>query len=107
MIGSNDEANGHGTIYVNWYELNKILEPTKTQLDTKKLIAFLQLTNIYVGDAICNMLMCESALRDMDMTIKDFKELYTELPNRLFKCSVDDRKIFKTTPDESRLIEPI
>ena len=107
MIGSNDEPNGHGTVWVNWPELNKLLKEKDNMMEVKKLTAFLNLTNLYVGDAICNMLMCEAAMRDLDMSIEDFKNLYTELPSRMFKCQVYDRFIFETIEDESRLKEPV
>ena len=105
-IGSNDEPNGHGTIFVNWLDLNKLLKPHENMIETKKLRAFLELSNLYVGDAICNLLMCEGAMLDLDMNITDFKDIYTELPSHMFKCVVHDRKVFKPNENEMRLIEP-
>lgn len=110
VIGANDEPNGHGTVYVNWPELDRIL---KDKLEgrhapaCKKLIAFLKLSNIYVGDAIANMLMIEAILRDKGMQIGRFYELYKDNPSQMFKIKVADRTIFKTIWDESRLENPL
>jgi len=43
---------------------------------------------------------------DLDMSIQDFVGIYNENPNRLYKIKVEDRSIFKTIADESRLTEP-
>ena len=72
MIGANDEPNGHGTIYVNWSALNELLVGRESDLKVQKLLAFLKLSNIYVGDAISNLLMIEAILRDKGMSIQQF-----------------------------------
>ncbi len=73
----------------------------------KKLYAFLRLSNIYVGDAIANLLMIEAILRDKGMTIAEFNELYRDLPSQMFKIKVANRALFQTTFDESKLVEPL
>lgn len=60
----------------------------------KKLYAFLRLSNIYVGDAIANLLMIEAILRDKGMTIAEFNELYRDLPSQMFKIKVANRALF-------------
>jgi phosphoacetylglucosamine mutase len=67
----------------------------------------LKLSNIYVGDAISNMLMIEAILRDKGMSIEKFSQIYKEYPSRMFKVKVNDRSMFKTIKDESRLTEPL
>jgi phosphoacetylglucosamine mutase len=66
----------------------------------------LKISNIYVGDAIANMLMIEAILRDKGQSIQDLTKLYNDNPSQLFKIKVADRSIFKTIWDESRLEEP-
>lgn len=73
----------------------------------QKLVAFLRMSNIYVGDAISNMLMIESILRDKGMSIDEFSNIYKDYPSRMFKIKVHDRGMFKTIKDESRLTEPV
>ena len=107
VIGANDEPNGHGTVYVNWDALNLILkdklENPKFAPTCVKLIAFLKLSNIYVGDAICNLLMIEAILKDKGMSINQFVDLYKDNASQMFKIKVADRSMFKTIWDESRL----
>lgn len=107
VIGANDEPNGHGTVYVNWPELNELLKDKMDHYDCKKLIAFLRLTNLYVGDAICNLLMIEAVLMDLGYSMAQFDRLYVENPSRMWKIKVPDRSIFKTVWDETRLVDPL
>jgi len=106
VIGANDEPNGHGTIQVKWDELNKALVGKEEDPAAKRLVGVLKMANLAVGDAICNFLMIESVLCDKDFTIENFANLYKDLPNQTLKVKVADRTAFKTTWDESRLIQP-
>ena len=65
------------------------------------------MTNLAVGDAICNFLMIESVLCDKDFSIQHFVDLYQDLSNQTLKVKVANRTAFKTTWDESRLTQPI
>ena len=69
MIGANDEPNGHGTICVKWDVLDEALQGLEDRIEAKKLRAFLRISNVYVGDAIANLLMIEAVLRDRDQSI--------------------------------------
>ncbi len=80
MIGANDEPNGHGTVFVNWPMLETILKDNTT-VACKKLLAFLKLSNIYVGDAIANLFMIEAILRDKGLSINNLSELYRDNPS--------------------------
>jgi phosphomannomutase len=68
-IGANDEPNGHGTIVCKWDKVHSALGDKAQTLEGKKIIGILQLANMTVGDAIANLLMIESILRDLDMSI--------------------------------------
>jgi phosphoacetylglucosamine mutase len=59
------------------------------------------MTNLAVGDAICNMLMIESVLKEKDYSIENFNSIYKDLPNKTSKAQVKDRSNFKTTWDET------
>ena len=76
VIGANDEPNGHGTIQVKWDELNDLLKGKEDLLAAKKLVGLLKMSNLAVGDAICNLLMIESVLSDKDFSVKMFYKLY-------------------------------
>lgn len=53
------------------------------------------------------MLILEAVMKDRDMSIQDFSNMYSENPSKMFKAVVEDRSRFKVIPDESRLTEPI
>ena len=108
-IGANDEPNGHGTICIKWDKLEAALaEKGKTDHPAaKKLKAFLRISNVYVGDALANLLMVEAVLRDKDISVQQFSEMYSEYPNKMYKAIVSNRTNFKTTWDESRLTQPV
>ena len=105
-IGANDEPNGHGTIVCKWDKVLQSLGDKKDTLEAKKIIGILQLSNMTVGDAIANLLLIESVLRDLDMSIQDFSQIYLDNPIRMYKAVVKDRTKFKVIWDESRLTEP-
>mmetsp|Transcript_1344 Transcript_1344/g.2168 ORF Transcript_1344/g.2168 Transcript_1344/m.2168 type:complete len:126 (+) Transcript_1344:1104-1481(+) len=107
VVGANDEPNGHGTICVKWDELDKALEGLEDRIEAQKLRAFLRMSNIYVGDAISNLLMIEAVLRDTDQSIDTFSDMYQEYPNKMYKAVVASRTSFKTTWDEATLTQPI
>ena len=67
----------------------------------------MKISNIYVGDAICNLLLIEAILRDKGISVDKFASLYNDLPSQMFKIKVADRSIFKTTKEESRLEHPL
>ena len=69
--------------------------------------ALLRISNVYVGDAISNLLMIEAVLRDRDWSVDTFSSMYEEFPNKMYKAVVADRTKFKTQWDESRLVDPL
>ena len=105
-IGANDEPNGHGTICLKWDELDRALDGLEDRIEAQKLRALLRISNVYVGDAIANLLMIEAVLRDTDQSIDTFSSLYQEFPNKMYKATVANRTSFQTTWDESRLVQP-
>lgn len=107
VIGANDEPNGHGTICVKWDLLEAALKGKEYTTEAMKLTSFLKITNLYVGDAIANLLMCEAVLMDRDFDVAQFSAMYDEFPNKMFKAVVANRNGFRTQPDESRLIDPL
>lgn len=104
-IGANDEPNGHGTVVYKAEAIEKALKGDE-RIEAKKLKAFLKMTNLFVGDAVANMLMIEAILYDLDMSVEDFFNIYHENPNRMYKFKVNDKGNFKMIEDESRLTEP-
>lgn len=105
-IGANDEPNGHGTIVCKWDRANEVLKDKMDRVEAQKIVAILSLSNMTVGDAIANLLLIESLLCELDMSIVDFSKLYEENPSRMYKAVVKDRTKFKVIWDESRLTQP-
>ena len=54
---------------MNWSSLNELIAGRESDLKVKKLVSFLKLSNIYVGDAVSNLLMVEAILRDKGMSV--------------------------------------
>jgi phosphoacetylglucosamine mutase len=67
-IGANDEPNGHGAVAFKLDKLEEVLKPINT-IESQKLLALLNISNIVVGDAIANMLLMEAIMYDLDMSI--------------------------------------
>ena len=104
-IGANDEPNGHGTVAYDPEKLEHALSGNNS-IDAQKLRTLLSISNRVVGDSIANLLVIESILYDLDMSIVKFDKIYSENPSKLHKIKVDDRTKFKTIDDESRLTHP-
>lgn len=109
-IGVYFEANGHGTVIFSDDAVRALKERTpespgqQTAIET--LLAFSNLINQTVGDAISDLLMVLAILSLMRWSPKDWDDCYTDLPNRLLKAQVKDRTMFKTTNAERSLVEP-
>ncbi|XP_047128946.1 phosphoacetylglucosamine mutase isoform X1 [Hydra vulgaris] len=110
-IGIYFEANGHGTVIFSADAREKIRNPNNGLSDKQKeavnkLNAFMELTNQTVGDAISDMLLVESILHEKQWSCIEWDNEYQDLPNKLGKVLVKDRRILTVNHDETRLIEP-
>ncbi|KAF2262481.1 Phosphoacetylglucosamine mutase [Lojkania enalia] len=109
-VGVYFEANGHGTVIFSPDTLDTIAkyEPRspgqKDALDV--LRAVIDLINQAVGDALSDFLLVEVVLAHKSWGAQEWLSTYTDLPNRLLKVIVADRKIFQTTDAERKLVKP-
>jgi phosphoacetylglucosamine mutase len=109
-IGVYFEANGHGTVIFSHDTLDAIEkhEPRnpgqKESLDV--LRATVELINQAVGDALSDFLLVEVVLAHKSWGPQEWLSTYQDLPNRLLKVLVGDRKIFQTTDAERKLVSP-
>lgn len=109
-IGVYFEANGHGTVIFSHDTLDAIAkhEPRnpgqKESLDV--LRATVELINQAVGDALSDFLLVEVVLAHKSWGPQEWVSTYKDLPNRLLKVLVGDRKIFQTTDAERKLVSP-
>lgn len=109
-IGVYFEANGHGTVLFDEKALTtlknfKANSPAQ-QTAVESLLAFSDLINQTVGDAISDLLLVLAVLTIKKWSPSDWDACYTDLPNRLSKVEVKDRNVFKTTDAERRLTDP-
>lgn len=81
------EANGHGTVLFQ--------HPVEGYSD---------LVNQTVGDAISDLLLVLVMLQTR--SVEQWDQLYSDLPNQLWKVQVDRREAFTTTDADRRLVTP-
>ncbi|ODV92584.1 hypothetical protein CANCADRAFT_89117 [Tortispora caseinolytica NRRL Y-17796] len=109
-IGVYFEANGHGTVLFSPEALTQIFQyeaqspAQKTAVDLLRSLT--ELINQTVGDAISDMMLVLVILSYKNWTLKEWDSEYNDLPNRLVKVLVPDRRIFETTDAERKLIKP-
>ncbi|KAF2241567.1 Phosphoacetylglucosamine mutase [Trematosphaeria pertusa] len=109
-VGVYFEANGHGTVIFSDDTLETIAKYEPKSPGQKEALdvvhACIDLINQSVGDALSDMLLVEVVLAHKNWGPQEWLSTYTDLPNRLLKVIVNDRKIFKTTDAERRLVSP-
>jgi phosphoacetylglucosamine mutase len=66
----------------------------------------MRLINMYVGDAMSDMLAVEAILHSKGWRIEDWDGLYTDLPNKLLTVKVADRNVIETTDAERVVVSP-
>ncbi|KAM9563083.1 phosphoacetylglucosamine mutase isoform 1-T3 [Guaruba guarouba] len=111
-IGVYFEANGHGTVLFSKAAETKIRLLAKEEKDNEKREAakvlenMIDLINQTVGDAMSDMLVIEAILALKGLTVQQWDAIYTDLPNRLLKIQVADRRVIDTTDAERRVVTP-
>ncbi|NWX42338.1 AGM1 mutase, partial [Steatornis caripensis] len=111
-VGVYFEANGHGTVLFSKAAETKIRQLAKEEKDdenreaAKVLENMIDLINQTVGDAISDMLVIEAILALKGLTVQQWDAVYTDLPNRLLKVQVADRRVIDTTDAERRAVTP-
>ncbi|WRT69455.1 uncharacterized protein IL334_006441 [Kwoniella shivajii] len=109
-IGVYFEANGHGTVLFSDSAIKALKAASPQSPDAanaiKNLLAFSELINQAVGDALSDMLLVEAVLAHRGWGASDWDAGYEDLPNRLVKVEVPDRSIFVATDAERKLTNP-
>ncbi|NXQ97627.1 AGM1 mutase, partial [Sagittarius serpentarius] len=111
-VGVYFEANGHGTVLFGKAAETKIRQLAKEEKDDEKREAarvlenMIDLINQTVGDAIADMLVVEAILALKGLTVQQWDAIYTDLPNRLLRVQVTDRRVIDTTDAERRVVTP-
>ncbi|VEU23987.1 DEKNAAC105189 [Brettanomyces naardenensis] len=109
-VGIYFEANGHGTVVFSPNYVKQLRDYQAADEEEKKtvetLLLLVDLINQAVGDSICDLTAVLVALKLTKKSVYSWGNDYKELPNRLYKLSVKDRFLFKTTDAERRLVSP-
>ncbi|WVR08283.1 hypothetical protein IAU60_005330 [Kwoniella sp. DSM 27419] len=109
-IGVYFEANGHGTVLFSDSCIKTLKSASPSSPDSanaiKHLLAFYDLINQAVGDALSDMLLVEAVLAHRGWGAAEWDAGYEDLPNRLVKVEVPDRSIFVATDAERKLSNP-
>ena len=110
-IGIYFESNGHGTVIFKRKALEEWAK-SKGALDSaefKLLMLYLDIFNAAIGDAMTDLLAAEVALQFLGLDLRQYLELYVDLPVVQTKVPMPREKlnILKPQPDHERwLLEP-
>ncbi|XP_042659580.1 phosphoacetylglucosamine mutase isoform X2 [Tyto alba] len=111
-VGVYFEANGHGTVLFSKAAETRIRQLAKEEKDDEKRKAAkmlentIDLVNQTVGDAVSDMLVIEAILALKGLSVQQWDAIYTDLPNRLLKVQVADRRVIDTTDAERCAVTP-
>ncbi|NXG49539.1 AGM1 mutase, partial [Psilopogon haemacephalus] len=111
-VGVYFEANGHGTVLFSKAAETKIRQLAKEEKDAERrgaakvLENMIDLINQTVGDAVSDMLVIEAILALKGLSVQQWDAIYTDLPNRLLKVQVADRRAIGTADAERRALSP-
>ncbi len=115
-IGIYFEANGHGTVVFSKLYEEFALQCQNT-LDDPFFVRLAQLINPAVGDAISDLLLVDYLLKygvavadgggGGGWTLADWNtSLYTDLPSRMLKVTVQDRAVIVCNDNETECVQP-
>ena len=110
------EYNGQGTIYINkeivkkFGQLSCLIETSKDSQIIELFQLFIALFNVTTSDGIANLLIIESLLKVMNLSIKDVYNFYEEIPYKMIdvKINGDNNNKYNivANEDETKLLEP-
>ena len=106
------EYNGQGTIYISkdlstkFGKLSSLIETSKDSQIIELFQLFISLFNSTTSDGIANLLIIESILNKMNLSINDVYNFYEDIPYKIFDIEVKDKNKFVLNDDNCKLIEP-
>nr|XP_034837207.1 phosphoacetylglucosamine mutase [Maniola hyperantus] len=110
-IGVYFEANGHGTVVYSNEAKNTIRKIAQDgDAEERKaadlLLNFIDMTNETVGDAISDLFLVETVLCARGHNAQEWMSVYTDLPCRQLKVTVEDRNAISTADAERQCTAP-
>jgi len=105
-VGVYFEANGHGTVvFSKNYE--RFAEEQLEKHNNPLFVRLHRLINPAVGDALSDMLLVDYFLQSLRWDLGDWNsKFYTDLPSRMKKVKVQDRRIIECNHNETVCLEP-
>jgi phosphoacetylglucosamine mutase len=106
------EYNGQGTIYINkeltkkFGQLSCLIETSKDSQIIELFQLFIALFNCASTDGIANLLIIESLLKVMNLSIKDIYNFYEEIPYKMIDVKINSNNEILANNDETKLLEP-
>mgnify|MGYP002625013393 CR=1 FL=1 len=105
------EYNGQGTIYISqdlstkFGKLSSLIETSKDSQIIELFQLFIALFNSITSDGISNLLVIESIMKIMNLSIKDVYNFYNEMPYKIIDIKTKYNK-FISNEDDSKIVEP-
>ena len=101
------EANGHGTLLFSDKAVGALKKHAEQGAAAAKvLLSTRQLINQAIGDALSDLLLVEAILANKGWGVKEWDDLYEDLPSRQTKLPVKDRTALKVSEDETKALSP-
>ena len=106
------EYNGQGSIYINdelsikFGKLSCLIETSKDSQIIELFQNFITLFNSTTCDGISNLLIIESILKLMNLSLKDVYNFYEEKPYKMIDIEIKEKNKYLNNDDGSKLIEP-
>jgi len=106
------EYNGQGTIYISqdlstkFGKLSSLIETSKDSQIIELFQLFIALFNSITSDGVSNLLVIESIMKIMNLSIKDVYDFYNEISYKIVDIKVKYNNKFITNEDDNKIEEP-
>jgi phosphomannomutase len=106
------EYNGQGTIYISqdlstkFGKLSSLIETSKDSQIIELFQLFIALFNSITSDGVSNLLVIESIMKLMNLSIKDVYDFYNEISYKIVDIKMKYNKKFITNEDDTKILEP-
>ena len=107
------DYNGQGSIYISkeltmkFGKLSSLIETSKDSQIIELFQMFIALFNSTTSDGIANLLVIESILKVMNLSINDVYNFYEDIPYKMVNIKVNNKNKFVTNEEDSKLLKPI
>ena len=106
------EYNGQGTIYISqdlstkFGKLSSLIETSKDSQIIELFQLFIALFNSITSDGVSNLLVIESIMKLMNLSLQDVYDFYNEIPYKILDIKMKYNNKFITDEDDTKILEP-